>query len=69
MFVPIHLQPLYHARFRDRSFPVAEELCRKGMYLPSGPGLTSDEIDYVAGEIARIGEAAEGVELAWQQTS
>lgn len=69
MFVPIHLQPLYHPRFRDRSFPVAEELCRKGLYLPSGPGLTASDIDYVAGEIARAAKAAVGAELAWQPTS
>jgi perosamine synthetase len=53
MFIPIHLQPVYHDAFRGQRFPVAEELCRKGLYLPSGPSLSSEEIEYIAGEIAR----------------
>jgi perosamine synthetase len=51
-FVPIHLQPIYHRRFRGQSFPVAEELCRQGLYLPSGPSLTAGEIAWVARQIA-----------------
>lgn len=51
MFVPIHLQPIYFAQFRGERYPVAEALCVKGMYLPSGSELTEDEIDFVAGEI------------------
>ncbi|HWW61278.1 MAG TPA: aminotransferase class I/II-fold pyridoxal phosphate-dependent enzyme, partial [Thermoanaerobaculia bacterium] len=38
-FIPIHLQPIYRDAFRGQTFPVAEELCRKGLYLPSGPRL------------------------------
>jgi perosamine synthetase len=53
-FIPIHLQPIYRAEYRDQGYPVAEELCRKGLYLPSGPTLTEADIEYVAGEIARI---------------
>jgi perosamine synthetase len=52
-FVPIHLQPIHRDRFRGQRYPVAESLCRKGMYLPSGPKLTEDEIDYVCRSIAR----------------
>jgi dTDP-4-amino-4,6-dideoxygalactose transaminase len=37
---------------------VAEELCRKGMYLPSGPALSERDIDLVAGEILRARAAA-----------
>ena len=51
-FIPIHLQPIYFRKFRDRSFPVAEHLCRRGMYLPSGSGLSEEEVDFVAREIA-----------------
>jgi perosamine synthetase len=54
-FIPVHLQPIYYRRFRGERFPVAEMLCQKGMYLPSGPGLTAEEIAYVAEQIAAAG--------------
>jgi perosamine synthetase len=46
-FIPVHLQPIYFDRFRRQRFPVAEDLCRRGLYLPSGPGLTVSDIDYI----------------------
>ena len=49
-FIPIHLQPIYRRRFR-REFPVSEELCRKGMYLPSSSNLTLSQIESIASEI------------------
>jgi len=51
-FVPIHVQPVYFEQFLGRRFPIAEELSRKGMYLPSSSGLSSEDIDYVC-EIIR----------------
>ena len=54
MFIPIHLQPIYRHLFRGERYPVAEALCRKGLYLPSGPGLSAEEIDFIAAEIAEI---------------
>jgi len=54
MFIPVHLQPIYHDAFRDERYPVAEDLCRKGLYLPSGPGLSADDIEYIAGAIAQV---------------
>ena len=53
-FIPIHLQPIYRDRYRGQSFPMAEALCRKGLYLPSGPGLSMASIEYIAREIARV---------------
>ena len=50
-FIPIHLQPIYFRRYDER-FPVAEELCRRGMYLPSSSTLTKEEIEYVVESIA-----------------
>ena len=52
-FVPIHLQPAYFHRHRGERYPVAEELGRTGLYLPSGSGLGDDEIAYVCREIER----------------
>jgi perosamine synthetase len=51
-FIPVHLQPVFQHLAAAREFPVAEMLCRKGMYLPSGPTLTPQDIDRVAREIA-----------------
>jgi perosamine synthetase len=51
-FIPVHLQPIYFRRYRGQAFPVAEELCRTGLYLPSGPSLTPAEIAWVAERLA-----------------
>jgi len=52
-FIPIHLQPIYFETYRGQRYPIAEALCQKGMYLPSGPGLTDAEIQYIAKTIER----------------
>jgi perosamine synthetase len=51
-FVPMHFQPIYFDKYRGQRYPVAESLCRKGMYLPSGASLTEPEIEYVAQTVA-----------------
>ena len=53
-FVPLHFQPVYAGRFRNQRFPVAEDLCRKGFYLPSSSGLTKNEITYITNRIKNI---------------
>ncbi len=53
-FVPIHLQPIYFARFRGQRYPVAERLCQRGLYLPSGSSLTPADIETVARAIAEV---------------
>jgi perosamine synthetase len=50
-FVPIHLQPAYHASQRGRRYPVAERLGSGGLYLPSGPDIGEAEVARVAGAI------------------
>ena len=58
-FVPMHLQPIYRRRFAGQRYPVAEELGRSGLYLPSGPELADDDIAYVADAVrASAGELA-----------
>ena len=37
-FVPMHLQPAYFRAHRGEQYPVAEELGRTGLYLPSRSG-------------------------------
>jgi perosamine synthetase len=50
-FIPIHLQPIYFDHFRGQRFPIAEDLCRRGMYLPSGPTLTDEDIRFIAASV------------------
>lgn len=47
-FVPIHLQPIYWRNYVGERYPVADHLCRDGLYLPSSSGLTEHEIHYVS---------------------
>ncbi|MCW5519194.1 DegT/DnrJ/EryC1/StrS family aminotransferase [Aureitalea sp. L0-47] len=46
----MHEQPVFHqmSLFNNESYPVAEKLARQGFYIPSGLGLTNDEIDHVS---------------------
>jgi perosamine synthetase len=52
-FVPLHLQPAYLRDNAGRRHPVAERLGRSGLYLPSAPSLTEDDVARVAGAIRR----------------
>ena len=45
-FIPLHLQPIYFKESNER-LPVAEELCRKGIYFPSAATLTTKDIEYI----------------------
>ncbi len=47
-FIPMHCQPVYWQAFKGQRYPVAEQLCRDGLYLPSASSLTLGEIEYVA---------------------
>jgi perosamine synthetase len=57
-FIPIHWQPIYFEQFRNQRYPVAEELCRQGLYLPSGPTLSDDDIRYVAATVNKAHRTA-----------
>ncbi len=43
-FYPVHTLPMYQT---GQSLPVAEDLGRRGINLPSGATLTPDQIDYI----------------------
>lgn len=55
-FIPVHQQPAFQKMnlFQGESYPVAEELSRKGLYLPSGSGLTTEQIEYICRTIKQI---------------
>jgi perosamine synthetase len=50
-FYPIHVQPPYRA---DLSLPVAEDLSRRGINLPSAVTLTEADIQRIAGALRRM---------------
>jgi dTDP-4-amino-4,6-dideoxygalactose transaminase len=59
-FSPIHLQPLYRARFgyRGGEYPVAEAIARTTLALPFHGKLSEGEIDYVTSCLAGAMAAA-----------
>jgi perosamine synthetase len=46
-FYPLHTLPIYRDRHRGQAFPVAEDLGRRGINLPSSAALERDEVAYV----------------------
>jgi perosamine synthetase len=50
-FYPIHTLPMYHT---GQSLPVAEDLARRGLNLPSGATLTPEQIDYICDTLAGL---------------
>jgi len=50
-FYPVHTLPMYNT---GQSLPIAEELARKGLNLPSGATLTPEQIDYICDTIINI---------------
>ncbi|MBV7332604.1 DegT/DnrJ/EryC1/StrS family aminotransferase [Chloroflexi bacterium TSY] len=46
-FIPMHCQPVYWERFKGQRYPVAERLCRDGLYLPSSSSLEAGEIEFM----------------------
>jgi perosamine synthetase len=57
-FIPMHQQPAFLKMnlFQGENYPIAEELSQRGLYLPSGSGLTTDEIEYVCNAIKQVGK-------------
>jgi perosamine synthetase len=58
-FIPMHCQPIYFHQYRGERYPVAEDLCRRGLYLPSASNLTRDDIDVVVAAIKECRAAKE----------
>ena len=59
-FIPMHEQPVFQnmSLFKGESYPLAEGLARKGMYLPSSSGLMEEEIRYICKVIKGVKEEA-----------
>ncbi len=54
-FLGMHEQPAFHRMglFAGEHYPVAERLARQGLYLPSGLGLTEDDIEAVSAAVSK----------------
>lgn len=55
-FYPMHQLPMYSSGYSDRDFPVAAELSRCGINLPSSVKLSEDDIRHVCSAIAEIAD-------------
>ena len=57
-FIPMHEQPVFQnmGLFKGEGYPVAEELSRKGMYLPSSSGLKEKDIKFIYDMVKEIKE-------------
>lgn len=53
-FIPMHCQPVYWKQYLGQRYPVAEDLCRRGFYLPSASSLTLEEIEYITAVIREV---------------
>jgi perosamine synthetase len=58
-FIPMHEQPLFHQHglFREEHYPVASDIGRRGLYLPSSTGLSDAEIAYVVDAVREVQQA------------
>jgi perosamine synthetase len=54
-FLGMHEQPVLHERglFVGEKYPVTEHLARRGLYLPSGLGISEAEIDQVSAAVRK----------------
>jgi len=57
-FIPMHQQLVFQKMdlFKEESYPVAGDISREGMYLPSGSGLKEEEIKFICDAIKDIKE-------------
>lgn len=57
-FIPMHNQPVFKKAGcgMAKRYPIAEDVARKGIYLPSGSGLKKAEIKYICDCIRTIGK-------------
>lgn len=55
-FWPMHEQPVFHKMglFKNEKYPVAENIARRGFYVPSGMAITPQQIDTVSEAVKKI---------------
>lgn len=52
----MHEQPVFHKMrlFENEKYPVAENIARRGFYIPSGLALTKEQMEIVGSQIKTI---------------
>jgi len=50
-FYPVHTMPIYNTEIK---LPVAEDLCSRGINLPSYPALTRNDIEFISAVVANF---------------
>jgi dTDP-4-amino-4,6-dideoxygalactose transaminase len=50
----MHIQPVHVDQFRGQSFPVAEDLCRSGLYLPTSEALSEQDVEWICENVCNI---------------
>ena len=53
-FIPIHLQPPYRKPEYEGQFPNSEDLAKRGIIIPSGPGLKTEQIEKICDLIEKF---------------
>lgn len=55
-FLGMHEQPVFHdlGLFKGERYPVTERIARKGLYIPSGLGLTKEQMDIVSDAVHAV---------------
>lgn len=55
-FWPMHEQPVFLklGLFKNERYPVAENIARRGFYIPSGLALKQNQIEYVASSLKKV---------------
>lgn len=58
-FIPMHMQPAFRhmGLFEGERYPVSEMLAERGLYLPSGSGLTEGQINTVCDAVRQAWES------------
>ncbi len=55
-FIPLHMHPFYRDsyHYREEAFPVATAEYRRSFSLPIYPGMSSSQVEYVAGQVLDV---------------
>ena len=55
-FIPMHEQPVFHQQnlFCNEQYPVASDLGKRGLYLPSSTGLSEADLAYVVDAVRDV---------------
>jgi perosamine synthetase len=54
LFIPLHSQKVYKEFSKGKKFPVADNLHKSGLTLPSSPKLTNSDLKYIANSLKEI---------------